>query len=119
MIRHASAVAFAAILASVSVGFGQTGQIAITPEQRSKIKAHVLQEQRSSLAPPSGFAVAVGATLPAGITLYWMPPEAGVNRYRYTIVCNRAVVVDPDSRQVLEILDAPAEQTAAPTAQKC
>lgn len=118
MIGRATGLAFAAILASLSAASGQTNPVAITPEQRSKIQAHVLQEHRSSLTAPAGFALTVGATLPAGIALYWMPPEAGVNRYRYTIVCDLALVVDPETRQVLEILNAPAQRAGSAT-RKC
>ncbi len=79
--------------------------VTITPEQRTAIRKHVLQEKRPTVAAPDGFVAAVGAVIPAGIELFWMPPEAGVNRYRYTVVGGRAFIVDPEGRRIIEALE--------------
>lgn len=78
---------------------------AITPEQRTAIHKHIVEEKRRSVAAPLGFLPAVGATIPQGIELFWMPPGAGVNRYRYTVVGNRALIVDPEGRQIIELVE--------------
>ena len=76
----------------------------ITPEQRTAIRRHVLQE-RPTAATPDGFVAAIGAVVPAGIGLFWMPSEAGVNRYRYTVVGGRTLVIDPENRRIIEPID--------------
>jgi hypothetical protein len=43
--------------------------------------------------------------MPAGIELFWMPPGAGLNRYRYAVVNQRALVLDYQDRRVIEILE--------------
>jgi hypothetical protein len=59
-----------------------------------------------------GDEVRVGAILPAqgvtyyGMTYYEVPAEFGVPRnYRYTVVNDRTVLVDPMSHRVVEIIE--------------
>jgi hypothetical protein len=78
---------------------------AITAEQRARIKQHVTAEGRSAAVVASSFSPEVGAALPQGVKLYWMPPEAGVNRYRYVIVGRRTLIVEASTRRVIEILE--------------
>jgi Protein of unknown function (DUF1236) len=54
-----------------------------------------------------GFALQPGMILPRErIVYYRVPPEYGVSRrYRYTIVNQHAVLVDPRSRRVVQIID--------------
>ena len=79
--------------------------VTITPEQRTAIRRHVLQENRPTAAAPDGFVASVGAVVPAGIRLFWMPPEAGVNRYRFTVVGGRTLVIDPEGRRIIEPIE--------------
>jgi hypothetical protein len=78
---------------------------AITAEQRARIKQHVTAEGRSAAVVASSFSPEVGATLPQGVELYWMPPEAGVNRYRYVIVGGHTLILEASTRRVIEILE--------------
>jgi Protein of unknown function (DUF1236) len=49
--------------------------------------------------------VVVGAELPmAGVTYYTVPPEFGVKEYRYTIVNDRTVLVDPRTHRIVQII---------------
>ena len=48
----------------------------------------------------------VGADLPSsGVTYYEVPREYGVTRYRYTVVNDRTVLVDPGTHRIVEIID--------------
>jgi hypothetical protein len=49
--------------------------------------------------------VVIGAELPmAGVTYYEVPPEFGVKEYRYTIVNDRTVLVDPRTHRIVQII---------------
>ncbi len=49
--------------------------------------------------------VVVGDVLPAeGVTLYPVPPQYGVSRYEYTVVDRTPVLVDPQTRRVVEVV---------------
>ena len=50
--------------------------------------------------------VRIGAQLPSsGVEYYEVPAEYGVRDYRYTVVNNRTVLVDPRTHQVIQIID--------------
>ena len=40
-----------------------------------------------------------------GVTYYEIPREYGPPNYRYTVVNDRTVLVEPGSRRVVEIID--------------
>ena len=75
----------------------------ISREMRPRFREYVVREGRPSFAYPN--QVVVGAELPsAGVTYYDVPEEYGVRGYRYTIVNERPVLVDPGYR-IVEIID--------------
>jgi hypothetical protein len=50
--------------------------------------------------------VVVGADLPSsGVTYYEVPKEYGVTKYRYTVVNDRAVLVDPSSHRIVQVIE--------------
>ena len=47
----------------------------------------------------------VGAELPPnGVQYYELPADYGVTQYRYTYVNDRAVLVDPRTRQIIQVI---------------
>lgn len=84
---------------------GATGSITIAPGQRTKIKEYVMKEKRASRPAPSGFTVSTGATLPADVELYTFGSDVGVKDYRYTVIGNQTVLVDPDSRRIVQVIE--------------
>ena len=50
--------------------------------------------------------VVVGADLPSsGVTYYEVPKEYGVTKYRYTVVNDRPVLVDPSSHRIVQVIE--------------
>lgn len=50
--------------------------------------------------------VRVGADLPSsGVTYYDVPAEYGVTNYRYTVVNDRTVLVDPRSHRIIQVIE--------------
>jgi hypothetical protein len=39
------------------------------------------------------------------VTYYEVPSEYKVTKYRYTVVNNKTVLVDPSTRRVVEVID--------------
>jgi hypothetical protein len=49
--------------------------------------------------------VAVGVVLPEqGVTLYDVPPEYNVTTYKYAMVNDRVVLVDPSTRRIVQVI---------------
>jgi hypothetical protein len=76
----------------------------IADDTRPRFRTYVVEQKRPSYSYSSDLRV--GAELPAsGVTYYEVPAEYGVKQYRYTVVNNRTVLVDPGTRRVVQIIE--------------
>jgi uncharacterized protein YcfJ len=86
------------------VGAG-VGAIAggLAEQQQPRFRQYVVTQGRPSYRVQE--EVRVGAVLPSsGVTYYEVPAEYGVQNYRYTIVNDQVVLVDPGSRRVVQVV---------------
>jgi len=84
------------------VAGGVAGLLGI--DQRPKFREYVVQQHRPSYAYRE--EVRAGIVLPSdGVIYYDVPPEYGVSGYRYTVINDRAVLVDPRTREVVQVID--------------
>jgi hypothetical protein len=73
-------------------------------DQRPRFHSYVVERHHPSYQ--YGEDVRVGAVLPEeGVTYYDVPPEYGVRDYRYTVVNNRTVLVDPRTHRIVEVVE--------------
>ena len=76
----------------------------ISDDRRSGFRTYVVQEKRSSYKYDRD--VVIGAELPsAGVTYYEVPAEYGVKDYRYTVVNDRTVLVDPRTHRIVQVIE--------------
>lgn len=76
----------------------------IADDRRPVFREYVVKEKRTSYAYDRD--VVVGAELPnAGVTYYEVPAEYGAKDYRYTVVNNRTVLVDPRTHRIVQIIE--------------
>ncbi|BBK41198.1 hypothetical protein STVA_12180 [Allostella vacuolata] len=97
-----------ALLTAAGAGMAQTTTTTTTtrsttlsPDQRTVVQEYVVRERRPSVAVEN-YEVRTGTVLPPTVQFYSVPK---VDNYRYTIVNNRQVIVDPATRQVIEVLN--------------
>ncbi len=91
--------------AGAAVGAG-VGAVAggISDANRPKFRQYVTTQKRPSYAYKE--KVVVGAKLPtSGVTYYEVPQEYGVTKYRYTIVNEKPVLVDPSSHTIVQVIE--------------
>ena len=73
-------------------------------EDRPRFREYVVRERVPSYRYTDEFVV--GAVLPeSGVTYYDVPAEYHVSGYRYTYVNDHAVLVDPRTRRIVQIID--------------
>ncbi len=73
-------------------------------DERPRFHRYVVEQHRPSYSYRED--VRVGAVLPAdGVTYYEVPPEYGVRDYRYTVVNDRTVLVDPRTHRIVQIVE--------------
>ena len=73
-------------------------------EDRPRFREYVVRERLPSYRYTDEFVV--GAVLPeSGVTYYEVPADYHVTGYRYTYVNDHAVLVDPRTRRIVQIID--------------
>ncbi len=76
----------------------------ISSELTPRFQRYVVEQRPTSYSYDQ--PVAVGAILPAtGVTYYAVPAEYGVTNYRYTVVNDRPVLVEPGTRRIVQVID--------------
>ncbi|MGX1786102.1 DUF1236 domain-containing protein [Bosea sp. NPDC055332] len=96
----------AAVAMAPMVAFAQTSTTTtttITTEQQGKVRAYVVKEKPASVKVTE--SVAVGTALPSSVTLQALPADVGVTQYRYAIVNDKTVLVEPSSRKIIQIIE--------------
>lgn len=94
------AVAVSAILGS-GLGVAMADTIIVKPEHQKIYREYVRKNPMASVKLP-GVELKVGTKLDDKVELREVPQE----RYRYTVIEGRTVLVDPDSRQIVQVFDA-------------
>jgi len=94
------AVAGLLLVACSGLGFAQT--VVIKPEQETVIREYVKKQPLASISVP-GVELNVGSTLPETVELHTI--DAPDVKYRYVVIDNRTVVVEPETRKVIKILE--------------
>jgi hypothetical protein len=83
-------------------------KLQLTQQQKSAIFKAVRQDAKQ-IKLPANFRVAVGAQVPPQIELHTLPDSAltaneMLRNYRYTVVQNQVILVDPTSMRVVEVI---------------
>jgi hypothetical protein len=89
---------------TIGAATGTVGGI-LGVEERPRFREYVIREHHPSFRNRD--EVRIGAVLPErGVTLYAVPREYHVRPgYRYAIVNDRPVIVEPRSRRIVEIIE--------------
>ena len=88
---------------TVGAATGTVGGI-LGVDARPRFREYVVRERIPSYAYRE--QVRVGTVLPeAGITYYDVPAEYRVSGYRYTVINDRPVLVEPRSRRLVQVSD--------------
>jgi Protein of unknown function (DUF1236) len=83
-------------------------RVELSPAQRTIIYRSATRE-RIATAPPAGVQVRLGARVPRQVELYEMPTTIveevpTIRRYRYMVVNDEVVLVDPATSEVVEVI---------------
>lgn len=75
----------------------------IAADQRQEFRTYVTEQKVPSATYRE--QVVVGATLPETITYREVPAKYGKTEYRYTVVNNKTVLVEPKTRKIVQIIE--------------
>ena len=89
--------------AAVGAGVGAVAG-GIADDTRPRFRTYVTGQKHPSYRYQN--ELRVGADLPSsGVTYYEVPQEYGVRNYRYTVVNDRTVLVDPSTHRIVQVID--------------
>ncbi|TPI19821.1 MULTISPECIES: DUF1236 domain-containing protein [unclassified Mesorhizobium] len=91
--------AAAGLLLLTGIGAAAAEDVIIQPEQETVIREYVHKQPLASVKVP-GVELNVGTALPDTVELHEVPNV----KYRYTVIDNRTVVVDPGTRKIVKII---------------
>ena len=85
-------------------------KLILSPAQRQAIYEEVSKDK--SKVAPKDFSPVIGADVPPMIELYALPDEAvasvpAAKIYKYTMVENKVVVVDPTKMRIIDVIGPP------------
>lgn len=76
----------------------------LSAEESTRVRSYVVAERRPSMRVTE--QVVVGQPLSTRVRLYDVPPRVGLrSNYSYTIVNDRTVLVDPQTRTVVQVIE--------------
>jgi hypothetical protein len=88
----------------VTTGLVGPGVGIIAEDERPRFRQYIVQERVPSYAVET--PVRVGTVLPeAGVTYYDVPQQFGATSYRYTVVNDQPLLVEPRTRRVMQVID--------------
>ncbi|MBB6412252.1 DUF1236 domain-containing protein [Mesorhizobium sangaii] len=96
-----SAVAGLALVAGIGASFAQDVVI-LKPEQQTVVREYIHKQKLASVSL-LGVELNVGTALPDTVELHAI--EVPDVKYKYTVVGDHAVLVDPDTRKVVQIIE--------------
>jgi len=85
---------------------GATGAVVggLTGPDETRFKEYVVKEHHPSVRVQE--KVVVGESLPKNVQVYEVPASAGVKTtYRYSVVNDRTVLIDPQTRRIVQVID--------------
>ena len=97
--RMRLSTAAAGFLLLAGVGAAAAQDVIIAPEQETVIREYVEKQPLASVKIP-GVELNIGSTLPDTVELHEVPDV----EYRYVVVDNQTVVVDPGTRKIVKII---------------
>ncbi|MER8864831.1 DUF1236 domain-containing protein [Mesorhizobium sp. M0751] len=98
MRMHLSAAA-AGFLLLAGVGAAAAQDVIIEPQQETIVREYVKKQPLASVQLP-GVELNVGSTLPDTVELHEVPNV----KYRYVVVDNQTVLVDPGTRRIVKVI---------------
>lgn len=96
-----SAVAGLALVAGIGAALAENVVI-LKPEQQTVVREYIHKQKLASISL-LGVELNVGTALPDTVELHAI--EVPDVKYKYTVIGDHAVLVDPDTRKVVQIIE--------------
>ena len=95
--------AIAGMMMCAGIAVAAAQDVIIAPEQDTVIREYVQKKPLASISVP-GVELNIGSTLPETVELHTFEDVPDV-KYRYVVVDNRTVLVEPETRRIVKIYE--------------
>jgi hypothetical protein len=103
MKRTTIGVITAAALGMSAIAVSAQTTVTIEPQVRTEVREYIVKQKRPSVKIKE--EIRVGAQLPEAVTFYEIQGVPAATRYRYAIVNDRPVLVDPAQRTIVYVYE--------------
>ena len=103
MLIRNSILAGALLAATASAAFAQT--VVLQPDEEVVVREYIVKQPPPDVVLPDDFELSVGTVVPESVMVSPLDAPGIEKRYDYMVVQGRGVLVDPDTREIVGILD--------------
>jgi hypothetical protein len=93
----------AILAATASATFAQT--VILQPDEEVVVREYIVRQPPPAVVLPDDFDLSVGTVVPEEVVVTPLDAPGIEEHYDYLVVDGRGVLVDPDTREIVEILD--------------
>lgn len=79
--------------------------VILLPEEEVVVREYIVKQPRPQVVIPDGYEVRVGERLPDTIEVSPVDAPGFTREFEYVVVEGRTLLVDPDTREVVKVMD--------------
>lgn len=103
MLIRNSILAGAIVAMTAPIAFAQT--VILQPEEEVVVREYIVKQPPPEVVLPDDFDLSVGTVVPEDVVITPLDAPGFEKHYDYLVVDGRGVLVDPETREIVEILD--------------
>lgn len=88
---------------SATAAWAQT--VVLQPQEETVVREYVVKQPPVQVVVPQGYHVMVGEPLPDTIAVSPLDAPGLEKRYEYVVIDGKTVIVDPETREVVQVLE--------------
>jgi hypothetical protein len=89
----------------VGASVASADSVIITKEQAPEVQQYIVKQHIELVVPPEGFDVQVGTVVPGTVEIRQLDVPSLPKRYDYMVVNGQTVIVDPETRKIVQVLE--------------
>ena len=78
--------------------------VIITKDEAPQVQQYIVKQHVEEVTPPGDFQVEVGTVVPDSIEVHVLDVPSLPKKYDYMVVNGQTVIVDPDTRKIMQVL---------------
>ena len=95
----------AGLIIASGIGYAAAQTLVIAPEQETIIREYVTTHEVEPIDPGIDFDITVGSIVPDTVEVHAIQAPELEAEYQYVVVENRTVVVEPETRKIVHIIE--------------